>query len=163
MKKILISVLFLSGCAEEVADSAAWLEMEAAPKSAGIAVDITSLPTSCSSTDAQCVFCADSVRIKRATTNPKARVVWEKCDGSAMSTTKTCDVRVGSTGGDSRITFSWAAGTTQTTTLFNVWPSAADFSSAATDSYKEFYLTCNDGGSPHWYSGEPVIVEKQAP
>jgi hypothetical protein len=131
------------------------------------AIDNTSLPTTCG-TDSQDIFTATAVNIDDADTAPEITVTWEKCDGSAFSSTKTCHVRVGShkSYGVVRETYtvSGSASKYSWETTFDAWTSSSDFDSESCDGTKEFYFTCDDGASTaHWYGKAAVEIKKDCP
>ena len=135
----------------------------------------TSLPTDCE-TDGSTyrnILTATAVSISDPTDTPSVTIIWEKCDGSSFSSSKTCNVRVGSygssgvartlsTGSDS---FSWSSGRSSATTTFEGWTSGSPFTDESCGGSKEFYVTCDDsaGGTAWWYSGDPVVIEKVCP
>ncbi len=134
----------------------------------GSASDITEYPLDCETDGSlyQNILTATSSSVSDADTNPQVTVTWEKCDGSSFSTTKDCHVRVGSftSTGVVRTEFTWKAGATSNTTTFDGWPGTSPFSDEACGAIKEFYLTCDDGSAEaHWYSGDPVVIEKICP
>ena len=131
------------------------------------AIDNTSLPTTCG-TDAQDIFTATAINIDDADSAPEITVTWEKCDGSAFSSTKTCHVRVGShkSYGVVRETYtvSGSASKYSWETTFDAWTSSSDFDSESCDGTKEFYFTCDDGASTaHWYGKAAVEIKKDCP
>lgn len=129
------------------------------------AIDHTITPTSCGSDD-QDVFTALDVTLDDASSNPTLRVRWEKCDGSEVSASKDCHVRVGSyeAHGAVRDSFELDAGTRTWTTTFEAWPDASTFAEDICGTTKDLYLTCDEGDSEaHWRGETPVVVEKRCP
>jgi hypothetical protein len=108
------------------------------------------------------------------TGDPQVEVRWEKCDGSAFSTSKTCHVHVGTympygvdrhiyeTGSDS---FTWNSGRSYFVTTFDAWPGSSPFSAASCGAIKEFFVVCDDSSAhpDHWYSSDPITIEKICP
>ena len=112
------------------------------------------------------ILVATASEVTDPTGTPQVEVTWEKCDGTSFSSTKTCNVRVGSyaSSGVSRTSFTWSAGSSSQTTTFDGWPSTSPFSSASCGDEKEFYVTCDDSGvTAKWTSSDPVLVEKICP
>lgn len=145
-----------TGC-EETSSSSAECTAEA--------VDHTDTPTDCGSSS-RAVFTAVDVSISDASYNPYVTVTWEKCDGSTVSESKSCDIRVGSYAdyGTVRTSFSITTGHDSWTTAFYGWPSTSDFAEDECGTTKEFYMTCDDGGiEAYWRSDSPVEIEKTCP
>ncbi len=132
----------------------------------GRAEFVSAFPTNCSSPNTRDIFTGALGIIRRASRNPKVGVQFEKCDGTAFQTTKTCHVRVGTNApwGVVRKTFTWPAGARSVQILFPGWPDRSSFNTAypgTLGAEKLFYLTCDDGTSvAHWRQGHPVAVEK---
>ncbi len=139
------------------------------------AEDVTSFPLECE-TDGTYhnILTATDVTVTDPTGSPKVEVRWEKCDGTRFSSTKTCYVHVGTYmpyGIDryiyetSSYSFSWSSSRSYYETSFDAWPTSSPFSSDSCGAVKEFFVVCDDSSAhpDHWYSSDPVIIEKICP
>jgi hypothetical protein len=140
------------------------------------AEDITSFPLDCETDGSlhQDILTATAVTVGDPEGDPQVEVRWEKCDGSAFSGTKTCYVHVGTympygvdrhiyeTGSDS---FTWSSGQSHFITTFDGWPSSSPFGADSCGAIKEFFVVCDDSSAhpDHWYSSDPVTIEKICP
>ena len=111
---------------------------------------------------------SSSLSLSSIQTDPQVSVTFYKCDGTTMSSNKSCHIRVGSWSGSSyssslaRTNFTWSSGTSSKSVSFDGWVSASDFASDSCGSEKEFYIICEEssGDWNHWRSEEPVVIIK---